>query len=392
MSKTTALFLSSVFFFGGVLLGLTGRDAMLPSSAQADHLNASAVDQVYRQLAGNQSPFTDGSQLLSQISAITTPSVVHIQSERRTKSGGLVEETGSGVIMTSPQAKTPFVVTNRHVIADADMGDIRIQLHDSRVLHPYDVRADEKSDVAILMIDDPNLQPARWGDSDTVNIGHLVLAQGSPFGLSQSVTFGIISAKGRRSLRLGDSNNVINQDFLQTDAAINPGNSGGPLIDMSGRIIGINTAIASNSGGNEGIGFSIPSNLVRYVTEQLLSAGHVRRAYLGVKLDPDFTLETAQKLGLDRVRGARVVDVYPETPAARSGLMLDDVILFFGKIEVQDENHLINLVSLTSVNATINTIILRKGQRTTLPVTLGDRADLERRSESSAPLEKLRNR
>ena len=384
MSKTTSLFLSSVFFLCGVILGLSGRDSLYRGSAQADHLHASAVDQIYRQLAGNTSAFGDGSQLLSKIAAITTPSVVHIQSERNTKSGGLVEETGSGVIMTSAQAKTPFVVTNRHVIADADMHDIRIQLHDGRVITPTDVRSDEKSDIAILMIDEPNIQPARWGDSDAVNIGHLVLAQGSPFGLSQSVTFGIISAKGRRSLKLGESNDVINQDFLQTDAAINPGNSGGPLIDMSGRIIGINTAIASNSGGNEGIGFSIPSNLARYVTEQLLVSGKVRRAYLGVKLDPDFSSQTAIKLGLDRVRGARVVEVYRDTPASRSGLLVEDVILFFGGVEVLDENHLINLVSLTSVNSTVNTIILRKGKRQTLPVTLGDRDDLEARSE--APL------
>lgn len=178
--------------------------------------------------------------------------------------------------------------------------------------------------------------------------------------------------------------------FIQTDVAINPGNSGGPLIDMSGRIIGINTAIASNSGGNEGIGFSIPSNLVRYVTEQLISSGKVRRAYLGVKLDPDFDLESAKQLGLDRVRGARVVDVYRDTPAARSGLAIDDVILYFGGVEVQDENHLINLVSLTSVNTTVNTIILRKGKRQTLPVTLGDRDELEVRSEAPL-LNKYRN-
>jgi len=382
MLRHTTLFFSSLFFLLGVILGLTGRESLTQNAVHAEHMTASAVDQVYRQLAVAQSPLGDGSTLLSQIASVTTPSVVHIQSERQSKSGGLVEETGSGVIMTSSQARTPFVVTNRHVIADAEVYDIRIQLHDGRTIHPTEVRADEKSDVAVMMIDEPNVQPARWGDSDTVNIGHMVLAQGSPFGLSQSVTFGIISAKGRRSLRLGESSDVINQDFLQTDAAINPGNSGGPLIDLSGRVIGINTAIASNSGGNEGIGFSIPSNLVRYVTEQLITNGKVRRAYLGVKLDPDFDLETAQKLGLDRVRGARVVDVYKNTPASRSGLNIDDVILYFGGVEVLDENHLINLVSLTSVQTSVQTIILRKGKRQTIPVVLGDRDDLEQRSEA----------
>ncbi|MBL4885988.1 MAG: trypsin-like peptidase domain-containing protein [Planctomycetaceae bacterium] len=382
MNKTTAVFLSSLFFLTGVILGLNGREAISPNSAHAEYLSASAVDQVYRQLAGGNSPLTDGSQLLSRISQVATPSVVHIQSERRSGATGTVEETGSGVIMVSPKSKTPFVVTNRHVIAGAKLNDISIQLHDGRFINPTDVRTDEKADVAILMINEPNVQAARWGDSETVHIGHMVLAMGSPFGLSQSVTFGIISAKGRRSLRLGEANNVINQDFLQTDAAINPGNSGGPLIDMNGRVVGINTAIASNSGGNEGIGFSIPSNLVRYVTEQLVVHGRVRRAYLGVKLDPGFDIKTARSLGLDRVQGARVVEVYEETPASRSGLRVEDVILYFGGVEIQDENHLINIVSLTAVNKTVKTIILRQGKRQTLPVTLGDRDDLERRSEA----------
>ncbi|MCA8986617.1 MAG: trypsin-like peptidase domain-containing protein [Planctomycetaceae bacterium] len=382
MKQHTTLFFSSLFFLLGVILGVGGRDFSWLERAEAEHMNATAVEQLYRQLAVGESPLTNGSDLLSQISSVTTPSVVHIQSERPGASGGLVEETGSGVIMTSPQAKTPFVVTNKHVVAGAEMSDVTIQLHDGRIIYPYDLRTDEKSDIAVLMIDEPNVQAGRWGDSDTVKIGHMVLAQGSPFGLSQSVTFGIISAKGRRSLRLGESSDVINQDFLQTDAAINPGNSGGPLIDLSGRVIGINTAIASNSGGNEGIGFSIPSNLARYVTEQLLVSGKVRRAYLGVKLDPDFDLETAQKLGLDRVRGARVVDVYRNTPAAMSGLQVDDVILYFGGVEVLDENHLINLVSLTSVNSSINAVILRDKRRQTLAVKLGDRDDLEQRTEA----------
>jgi len=387
MNKSTALFFSSLFFLVGVVLGLNGREAILPSSVRAEHFNASAVDQMYRQLAGGKTSLTDGSQLLSRISQVATPSVVHIQSERRSGTSGSVEETGSGVIMVSSKSRTPFVVTNRHVVHGAEMSDISIQLHDGRSIHPIDVRTDEKADVAVLMINETHVQPGRWGDSDTVSIGHMVLAMGSPFGLSQSVTFGIISAKGRRSLRLGDSNNVINQDFLQTDAAINPGNSGGPLIDMNGRVVGINTAIASNSGGNEGIGFSIPSNLVRYVAEQLVSHGKVRRSYLGVKLDSDFDAKTAGKLGLDRVRGARVVEVYKQTPAARSGLLVEDVILFFGGVEIQDENHLINIVSLTAVNTTVKTIILRNGKRQTLPVTLGDRDELDRRS-GAPPIKK----
>ncbi len=194
------------------------------------------------------------------------------------------------------------MVTNRHVIADARLDDISIHLHEGRVLKPARIWTDEATDVAVLQVEAPNLIPARWGDSDRVEIGNMVLAMGSPFGLSQSITFGIISAKGRRSLNLGSDRTVLNQDFLQTDAAINPGNSGGPLIGLNGRIVGINTAIASNSGGNEGIGFSIPSNLVRRVVDQLLLYGKVRRAYLGVKLDSEFSAETARRLQVGRLR------------------------------------------------------------------------------------------
>ncbi len=196
---------------------------------------------------------------------------------------------------------------------------------------------------------------------------------GSPFGLSQSMTLGIISAKGRRSLELGPERDVINQDFLQTDAAINPGNSGGPLIDMHGRVVGINTAIASASGGNEGIGFSIPSNLVQQVVTQLLAHGKVYRAYLGVLLDDKFDYVAAQKYALDRIKGARVVRVYPETPAARAGLRPDDLILSFDGRDIEDENHLIHLVSLTDVNRTVRLVIIRNSRRETLNIQLTDR-------------------
>src|SRR6185503_4020578 len=145
----------------------------------------------------------------------------------------------------------------------------------------------------------PGLVPARLGDSGKLEIGDFVLAVGSPFGLSHSVTYGIISAMGRRDLELGDDG-VPYQDFLQTDAAINPGNSGGPLLNLRGEVIGINTAIASNSGGNEGIGFTIPINMTMYVARQLIDRGSVAHAYLGVRLDMNFGPEAAAKLGLSR--------------------------------------------------------------------------------------------
>jgi serine protease Do len=323
-----------------------------------------------------------GSQELAGIARGVTRSVVHIQSTRRS-SDRVVEETGSGVIVSAGSGGGTFVVTNCHVVDNASRGDIDVRLYDGRTLHPEQVWKDPESDVAVLKLAATDLVPAKWGDSDAVEMGHFVLAVGSPFGLSQSITMGIISAKGRRSLKLGSHRKqMLNQDFLQTDAAINPGNSGGPLIDLHGRIIGINTAIASNSGGNDGIGFSIPSNLVRNVMEQLVSKGHVARAYLGVKLDSDFTENTARRLGLPRRRGAHVLEVYNSTPAAEAGLKFDDVVLQFNGVAVQDENHLINLVSLTPIGTAAKLRVMRKGKEEIIPVRLADRDELIRRSST----------
>jgi serine protease Do len=219
-----------------------------------------------------------------------------------------------------------------------------------------------------------------WGNSDRLEIGNIVLAVGSPFGLSQSVTMGIVSARGR-ALRLEKKNALVNQDFIQTDAAINFGNSGGPLIDVNGQLIGINTAIASQSGGNDGIGFSIPSNLVRRVVNDLLERGEVQRAYLGVMLDPDFTPEKARELKLDRVRGSRITEVYQRSPASRAGLLANDIVLSFDGIEVTDENHLINLVSLTKIGNKVVLVVLRDGRKVTVEVHLSDRHEMDDQSE-----------
>jgi serine protease Do len=345
------------------------------SVSQANALSRGQLDAIYRELGTGRSILSQGSQTLSKIAKLTTPSVVQILSEKGTDGGrgGRVEETGSGVLMTSTKATGVFVVTNRHVVASAKLLDISIYLHDGRVIHPTYVWEDEASDVAVMRVNASQLQPARWGDSDKVKIGHFVLAFGSPFGLSQSMTMGIISAKGRRSLALGRGSRVINQDFLQTDAAINPGNSGGPLVNLEGRVIAINTAIASNSGGNEGIGFSIPSNLVRKVVDQLLEFNKVHRAYLGVLLDSDFTPQRARRLGLSRVQGTRVVEVYPNTPAAKARLQVDDVILRFDSTEVQDESHLINLVSLSKIGTRVRLTLLRKNKRITITIVLTTR-------------------
>ncbi len=330
----------------------------------------------------------EAGEQLARIAAHVKTSVVHIESKREGRNGGTVEETGSGIIMRSVRSPKLFVVTNRHVIQGSTPKRIQIQLHDGQVTHPTEVIEDAPTDVAVLLLAETNLNASGWGDSDNLDIGHMVLAMGSPFGLSQSVTLGIISAKGRRSLILGDKGeDVINQDFLQTDAAINPGNSGGPLVDLQGRVVGINTAIASQGGGNEGIGFSIPSNLCKPVVEQLLEHGRVQRAFLGVRLDEEFDDSAAKRLRLNRVQGARVVQVYGDTPAEVAGLQVDDVVLTFDGQKIEDQSHLIHLVSLTTVNKTVRMEVLRNGSRITVDVRLSERkaTTTSQREEPSVP-------
>ncbi len=345
------------------------------ATVNAEYFSTRETTEVYRELDRAQSPLTETSRVLSSIARVVMPSVVHIDSVRVVPSRGRVEETGSGVIMTSSKRPGRFVVTNKHVVNDAlpELQNISIQLVDGRIIRPTQSWTDKFSDIAVLQIDVDNVEPLRWGDSDSLEIGNIVLACGSPFGLSQSVTMGIISARGRSSLGIGNRTGVLNQDFLQTDAAINPGNSGGPLIDLQGRLVGINTAIASTHGGNEGIGFSIPSNLVQHVVDDLLEHGEVHRAYLGVKLDPEFDFNSAQGLELDRLRGARVLEIYENTPAARARLRFNDVILEFNGVEVLDESHLINMVSLSDVGRMAEVIVWRDGRRITLQVDLTDR-------------------
>lgn len=332
----------------------------------------------------------DAGEQLARIASTVQSSVVHIESKRDGRNGGTVEETGSGIIMKSARSSKLFVVTNRHVILGSSPKRIRIKLQDGQITHPTEVIEDSPTDVAVLLLSESNLNSSGWGDSDNLDIGHMVLAMGSPFGLSQSVTLGIISAKGRRSLILGEKGeDVINQDFLQTDAAINPGNSGGPLIDLQGRVIGINTAIASQGGGNEGIGFSIPSNLCRQVVDQLLEHGRVQRAFLGVRLDEEFDDAAARRLRLTRVQGARVVQVYGDTPAESAGLQVDDVVLTFDGQKIEDQSHLIHLVSLTPINKTVRMEVLREGTRVTVDVRLSERkpSTTSQRQETPSPFQ-----
>ena len=371
MARRNSILVSAAMLSIGLAVGGHLETFRLTSSARAV-----SADNSGEPLPAAAMALVDSGRHISQIASAIMPSAVHIQAIR-VENQRKVEETGSGVIIRSQTVKGLFVITNNHVVRGAEMPAIDVVLADGAIVHPLRVYRDVESDIAILQIPDSGQPSARWGDSNTVEIGHFVLAVGSPFGLSQSVTMGIVSAKGRRDLSLTADQSVTNQDFIQTDAAINPGNSGGPLIDVRGTVIGINTAIASNSGGNEGIGFSIPSNLVQRVFEQMVSYGRVRRAYLGVELDNNFSDEAARRLGLPRARGARITRVYGHrsSPAVIAGLRPDDIILRFNGVDVIDENHLINLVSLSDIGSSVNIEFFRARHSQTASVKLTDRED-----------------
>lgn len=348
-----------------------------PRSLVLAQLGDSSRDERYAELEREGRDLERFSKLLKKVVALVRPTVVHIESEH--SDGGRsgqrpTEETGSGVIIARDGSH--YVITNRHVIKNAPLQGIRVKLTDGRVLHPIKVWSDRGTDLAVMEINAKNLVEARLGDSDELEIGDFVTAVGSPFGLSHSVTFGIISAKGRRDLQL-TSDGLSYQDFLQTDAAINPGNSGGPLLNLRGEVIGINTAIASSSGGSEGIGFSIPINMANVVITQLIDSGEVHRAYLGVQLDGSFNERTALRLGLGSKAGARVIQITPNSPAASADIRVDDVILQFNKVEIEDDNHLINLVSLTPIGKEVPVVIFRENERQTIQVRVDERRKFE---------------
>ncbi len=268
---------------------------------------------------------------------------------------------GSGFIIDP----AGYIVTNNHVIADAD--EITVILHDNTSLKAQVVGRDTKTDLALLKVKaDKPLTAANWGDSDKSRVGDWVLAIGNPFGLGGSVTAGILSARQR------DINSGPYDDFLQTDAPINRGNSGGPMFNMDGQVIGINTAIYSPSGGSIGIGFAIPSTLAKAVVSELRTESDhtVHRGWLGVRIQA-VTGEIAESLGLDKPRGALVASVTAKGPAEAAGLQPGDVVLSFDGKPVDDMRHLPRLVAETPVNKQVAVTVWRKRKETSLEVKVG---------------------
>jgi len=302
------------------------------------------------------------------------PMIVSIESVKTvTKEGKQkqVEESGSGILFRPDPQRGTLVLTNNHVIAQTEARQITVSLADDRIFTAAQVWADPESDVAVLRLEGgDNLPTAVLGDSDPVRVGQWVLAIGSPFGLNQTVTHGIISARQRGQISLGSAIRI--KDFLQTDAAINPGSSGGPLLNLEGEVIGVNTAIASNTGGNSGVAFSIPINLAKRVAKQLLEKGAVTRGYLGVQTATSFEAADAAKLGLDRAQGAWVETVYPETPAAAAGLRTNDVVLAVDDAPIRNENQLINRVSGLPAGQHIRLQVWRDRKSIILDAVVGD--------------------
>jgi len=341
-------------------------------------LTAQERARLYEQAARDAEPLERQAMQLRRLAALLKPSVVHIDARKRLvrpRGGRTTEDdAGSGVIVAV--AGRTVVITNRHVINGADLDAIAIRLDDGRELFPRRSWSDAGTDIAALEIEGADLPTARLADDDSLQIGDTVLAIGSPFGLSHSVTLGIVSALGRRDLELGEDA-VRFQDFIQTDAAINPGNSGGPLVNLRGEVVGLNTAIASNSGGSEGIAFAIPISIVRFVTTQLVEHGSVARAYLGVSLDRDFTAREADRLGMVRPIGARVEGVSVGAPAAAAGVRPDDVILEFGGRLIEDDDHLMSVVGMTPVDQTVPVVLFRDGERIDVRIPVARRTDFE---------------
>jgi serine protease Do len=268
---------------------------------------------------------------------------------------------GSGVIV-SPEG---YILTNNHVVDGAT--DVKVTLSDKREFKARVVGADPKTDVAVLKIDAGNLAPLTIGDSSKVEVGDVAIAVGDPFGVGQTVTKGIISAKGRGGLGIEDY-----EDFLQTDAPINPGNSGGALVNDRGELIGINTAIISHgSGGSQGIGFAVPANLARQVMDQILKNGKVVRAYLGI-LPQDVTPTMAKAFGEKDAKGVVVGDVTPSSPAQENGIERGDIILELNGKPVNDSNQLRNSISMMPPGTSVKLKTLRNGSERDVTVKLAE--------------------
>ncbi len=275
---------------------------------------------------------------------------------RKRKEQGL----GSGVVVRADG----YIVTNNHVVEQAD--ELTVLFSDKKKYPAKLIGTDPKTDLAVIKVEATGLPTLPWGDSNSLQVGEMVLAVGNPFGLNQTVTMGIISAVGRANVGIVDYEN-----FIQTDAAINPGNSGGALVNLSGQLIGINTAIFSRTGGYMGIGFAIPSRMVKSVMESLIGHGKVIRGWLGVSIQ-ELTHDLAGQFNVPDTAGALVGDVFDGSPAGQAGVQRGDVIRTFNDKSVKDPTHLRALVAETPPNSEVSMMVWRDGEERTLSVNIAE--------------------
>jgi serine protease Do len=284
---------------------------------------------------------------------------------------------GSGFVF-SARGDTAYILTNSHVVEDAER--IRVKLHDGREYDAALQGTDPRSDIAVLKVEARGLTALKWGDSAKLEVGEWVVAMGNPFGLSHTLTTGVVSAKGRTSLGINDY-----EDFIQTDAAINPGNSGGPLLNLDGEVVGVNTAIFSRSGGHMGVGFAIPSKLARTIAEQLLASGRVVRGYIGLTVQP-LSMEIAEALQLTQTRGALVNEVQAGSPAEQAGLLAGDVLTHFDGSPLADGGQYRNRAAMAKPGSSVTLGLIRDGKplQIAVQVRLLDEAAVQRAEAAAA--------
>lgn len=275
------------------------------------------------------------------------------------------ERSGSGILIDP----SGYIVTNNHVVEGAT--EVTVTLSDRRELKGTIVGTDPQTDLAVVAIKGNDLPAMKWSDSDLLEVGDLVLAIGSPFGLTQTVTMGIISALGRGNVGITEY-----EDFIQTDAAINPGNSGGPLVNMDGDLIGINTAIFSQTGGSQGIGFAIPSNIAQHIVNSLIQTGSVVRGWLGVSIQ-DMTPALVEAFGLQTMKGALIGQVLDGSPAEKAGLKQGDIIIQYAGKLIDNVSQIRNAAAQTPVGTDVDVIVIRDGKELSVTVAVAVRpADL----------------
>ena len=344
----------------------------------------------------------------SQVAASAKPAVVHISVESTVSSAGNYDQffnhpffeqffgphyrqnpapqrkqqgSGSGFIIS----EDGLILTNNHVVENAD--DITVTLADNRKIDGKLIGTDPKSDVALIKVDiDEKLPTVKLGDSEALEVGEWVIAIGNPFGLNQTVTVGVVSAKGRSRVGINEYEN-----FIQTDAAINPGNSGGPLLNIYGEVVGINSALYTRTGGYMGIGFSIPVNMVKYIVDQLEKHGKVTRGLLGIMLQ-DIDEDLAESFDLSKVKGILITEVVKDSPAEKAGLKARDIIVKMNDVELRDSGDLRNKVAMTIPGTEVDLEVIRDGKPKTIEVVVGEQpADFSSVGQyrSSSPLGKF---